>query len=83
MAARVVQDLTGWPSIRTTQAPQLDVSQPQWVPVSSSVSRMKCTSSIRGSMSWETCVPLTVIVTLMVMPPGAAHARSRGAELVG
>ena len=33
IAASVVQDLTGWPSISTTQAPQLEVSQPQWVPV--------------------------------------------------
>ena len=40
MAARIVHDFTGWPSISTTQAPQFDVSQPQWVPVSSGVSRM-------------------------------------------
>ena len=33
IAASVVHDLTGLPSISTTQAPQLDVSQPQWVPV--------------------------------------------------
>ena len=39
IAARIVHDLTGWPSISTTQAPQLEVSQPQWVPVRSSVSR--------------------------------------------
>ena len=35
IAARVVHDLTGWPSISTTQAPQLEVSQPQCVPVRS------------------------------------------------
>ena len=28
-----VHDFTGLPSISTTQAPQLEVSQPQWVPV--------------------------------------------------
>src|SRR4051812_1501323 len=65
IAARIVHDFTGWPSIRTTQAPQFDVSQPQCVPVRSSVSRMKCTSSMRGSMSCDTCSPLTVIETLM------------------
>ncbi len=40
MAARMVHDLTGCPSISTTQAPQLEVSQPQWVPVRPAVSRM-------------------------------------------
>ena len=33
IAASVVHDFTGLPSISTTQAPQLDVSQPQCVPV--------------------------------------------------
>ena len=45
IAARIVHDLTGSPSICTTQAPQLEVSQPQWVPVRPGVSRMKWTSS--------------------------------------
>ena len=45
ITARVVHDLTGTPSISTTQAPQLEVSQPQWVPVRPGVSRMKWTSS--------------------------------------
>ena len=66
ITARVVHDLTGWPSISTTQAPQLDVSQPQCVPVRPSVSRMKWTSSRRGSTSRETCSPLIVIDTLHV-----------------
>src|SRR3954451_3299775 len=65
IAASVVHDFTGSPSIRTTQAPQFDVSQPQCVPVRPGVSRMKCTSSMRGSMSCDTCSPLTVIETLM------------------
>ena len=30
MAASTVQDFTGTPSSHTTQAPQLEVSQPQW-----------------------------------------------------
>ena len=33
IAASAVHDFSGLPSISTTQAPQLDVSQPQWVPV--------------------------------------------------
>ena len=45
IAASVVHDFSGLPSISTTQAPQLEVSQPQWVPVRPGVSRMKCTSS--------------------------------------
>ena len=40
IAARIVHDLTGLPSMRTTHAPQFEVSQPQWVPVSPGVSRM-------------------------------------------
>ena len=65
IAARVVHDLIGLPSISTTQAPQLDVSHPQWVPVNPGVSRMKCTSSVRGSTSRETSCPLIVIFTSM------------------
>ena len=67
IAASAVHDFTGWPSISTTQAPQLDVSQPQWVPFSPSVSRMKWTSSWRGSTSRETCSPLTVIDTFTLL----------------
>ena len=39
LAARIVQDFTGSPSMSTTHVPQLDVSQPQCVPVSPSSSR--------------------------------------------
>src|SRR3954452_736695 len=74
MAASVVHDLTGSPSIRTTQAPQLEVSQPQWVPVSPRVSRRKWTSSSRGSTSPVCGSPLTVIVTSM------SDLRSQGAR---
>ncbi len=70
IAASTVQDLTGSPSISTTQAPQLEVSQPQWVPFSPSASRMKWTSSVRGSASSETRSPLTVIEISIVRPPG-------------
>jgi len=38
-----------WPSRRTVHAPQWLVSQPMWVPVSRSSSRMKSTSNTRGS----------------------------------
>ena len=41
MTASTVQDLTGASSSHTTQAPQLDVSQPQCEPVSLSSSRRK------------------------------------------
>jgi hypothetical protein len=41
MTASTVQDLTGVSSSQTTQAPQLDVSQPQCEPVSLSSSRKK------------------------------------------
>src|SRR5918995_1100256 len=73
ITAKVVHDLTGCPSINTTQAPQLEVSQPQCVPVRPGVSRMKCMSSWRGSTSRETASPLMEMVTCMVRPPGAAH----------
>jgi hypothetical protein len=48
--------------MRTTQAPQFDVSQPQCVPVRPGVSRMKWTSSCRGSMSRETVSPLMLML---------------------
>ena len=38
--------------------PQFEVSHPQWVPVSPSVSRRKCTSSVRGSTAWVWVMPL-------------------------
>ena len=82
ITARVVHDLTGLPSISTTQAPQLEVSQPQCVPVRPGVSRMKCTSSWRGSMSRETVSPLIDTETSMLRPPGRARARSRAAGRV-
>jgi hypothetical protein len=41
MTASTVQDLTGVSSSHTTQAPQLDVSQPQCEPVSRNSSRRK------------------------------------------
>ncbi len=41
MTASTVHDLTGVSSSHTTQAPQLDVSQPQCEPVSPSSSRRK------------------------------------------
>ena len=49
MTASTVQDLTGVSSSHTTQAPQLEVSQPQCEPVSPRSSRRKWMSSSRGS----------------------------------
>ena len=39
IAASTVHDLTGLASSHTTQLPQFDVSQPQWLPVRPSSSR--------------------------------------------
>src|SRR6185437_7081542 len=44
------------------QAPQLDVSHPQWEPVRPSSSRTKWISSSRGSMTLAYSVPLTLTV---------------------
>src|SRR5690242_8922629 len=51
------------------QAPQLDVSQPTWVPVSPRSSRMAWTSSRRGSTSIVRGSPLTVRLTEWVLMP--------------
>src|SRR3954471_7384547 len=76
IAASTVQDLTGSPSMRTTQMPQLLVSQPQCVPVRPSVSRRKCTSSSRGSTSLVTSVPFTVVVICTGVPPLGGDQRA-------
>ena len=69
-AASTVQDLTARPSTCTTQAPHWLVSQPTWVPVRRSCSRRNCTSSVRGSISADTDLPLTVMLTVAL--PGDA-----------
>ena len=60
--ANIVQLLRARPFTITVQAPQLEVSQPMWVPVRASCSRMRWTSRRRDSTStvWE--APLTVRV---------------------
>ncbi len=78
MAASRVHDLTGLASSQTTQLPQFDVSQPQWLPVRPSSSRMKWMSSSRGSTSRTYSVPLTVTATRIVTRPGS-RGRRRGA----
>ena len=79
IAASSVHDLTGLASSHTTQLPQFDVSQPQWLPVSPSSSRMKWMSSSRGSTSRAYSVPLTVIATRIVMSsPGPRRSAARG-----
>jgi len=63
-----VHDLTGVSSSHTTQAPQLEVSQPQCEPVKPSSSRRKWMSSRRGSTS-RTCSTLfTTTVTFTPCP---------------
>ena len=76
IAASTVQDFTGTSSSHTTHAPQLDVSQPQWVPVSPSSSRSRCTSSSRGSTSRRSTRPLTTTRTSVTPPPCAVRAPS-------
>src|SRR5918994_7386570 len=63
MAASTVHDFTGRPSMWTTQAPQLEVSHPQCVPVRPRVSRRKWTSRSAGSISCLTSSRLTLTVT--------------------
>ena len=62
--ASTVHDLVGTPSTSTVHAPQCVVSQPMWVPVSASSSRIRWTRSSRESTSRECASPLTVTVTL-------------------
>src|SRR5215470_20300558 len=74
ITASTVHDLTGVPSSHTTQTPQFEVSHPQWVPVSASSSRRKCTSSSLGSTSRRYSVPLTVTLICigLDLPSGGA-----------
>jgi hypothetical protein len=67
MTASTVHDFTGVSSSHTTHAPQLEVSQPQCDPVSPSSSRRKWMSSNRGSMSRTYSIPLTYVVTFMML----------------
>ena len=60
--ASIVQLLTGLPSNKTVQAPQLVVSQPVCVPVSRNAWRSRWASSRRGSTSAARRSPLTVRV---------------------
>ena len=62
-AASTVQDFTDSPSRSTVQAPQLEVSQPTFVPVRSRFSRRKWTRSVLGSASAVISTPFTL--TLM------------------
>src|SRR6185295_9473290 len=57
--ASIVHDFTAWPSTSTVHAPQREVSQPTWVPVSPQTSRRNWTSRSRGSTSRSVLVPLT------------------------
>src|SRR6478609_2148829 len=59
----MVHDFTVLPLKITVHAPQLLVSQPMCVPVSPADSRMKWTSSVRGSISASVARPLMVILT--------------------
>src|SRR5215210_1783205 len=78
LTASTVQDLTGSPSRCTVHAPQLEVSHPQWVPVSPRVSRMKWTSKSRGSTSASrvSSFPFTcILIALPYLPPSPGPAR--------
>ena len=79
IAASTVHALTGLWSSQTTQLPQLDVSQPQWLPVRPSSSRRKWMSSSRGSTSRAYSVPFTVTATRTVMlVPSRRNGGARG-----
>src|SRR5690242_12898784 len=73
--ANSVHDFTARPSSSTVQAPQCVVSHPMWVPVSRSTSRIRCTSSSRGSTSAACFSPLIVRLTCMALPPCRALDR--------
>ena len=63
----------------TTQVPQFDVSQPQWVPVSPSVVAQEVDEQQpRLDVARRTSSPLTVMVTCIVRPP-VPWARAIGA----
>ena len=66
--ASVVHDLADTPSTRTVHAPHWLVSQPIFVPVRLVTSRMKWTSSSRGSTSCSQSRPLTVMLTWTFTP---------------
>src|SRR5919198_937794 len=67
--ASKVHDFTACPSRWIVQAPQSDVSQPIFVPVSPRSSRRKSTSSVRGSTSASCRTPLTVSAIGITSPP--------------
>ena len=69
--ASTVHDFTASPSSQTVHAPQLDVSQPTWVPVRFRCSRSRWTSSVRGSTSAVRGAPLTVMVTALFIEPSS------------
>src|SRR3954451_11370026 len=68
-AASIVQLFTDSPLKWIVQAPHEEVSQPMFVPVSPTFSRMYWTSSVRGSTSWVCWTPLTVTLTCPSGPP--------------
>src|SRR5262245_982706 len=84
--ASIVQDFTDCPSTSSVHEPHVEVSQPTLVPVSPRCSRMKYTSSVRGSTSPSRWVPFTVKDTCLKEPPldcpgplkGAVYPRAWG-----
>src|SRR5690242_14125653 len=66
----MVQLFTAWPSTITVHAPHKEVSHPTCVPVRFSTSRMYCTSSRRGSISFWCVTPFTVtLICFFIAPP--------------
>src|SRR5690349_18635135 len=69
-AASMVQLFTACPSTITVHAPHKEVSHPTCVPVRFSTSRMYCTSSRRGSISFWCVTPFTVtLIVFFIAPP--------------
>src|ERR687888_292734 len=81
--ASTVHDFTARPSKWIVQAPQSDVSQPIFVPVSPRSSRRKSTSSVRGSTSASCRTPLTVSAIGITSASSQTRSSSASSRLVG
>src|SRR5919197_3020831 len=81
--ASTVHDFTASPSRWIVQAPQTDVSQPIFVPVSPRSSRRKSTSSVRGSTSASCRTPLTVSAIGITSASSQTRSSNASSRLVG
>ena len=75
--ANIRHERAGSPSTSTVHAPHTPCSQPRWVPVSPTSSRITSLNVRRASTVTCCAVPLTVKPTLMTLPPAVRSASSR------